>query len=118
VSAAAYTNSFAGTTATMLFDIDGASSTLALQNPPNDGTLSNIGALGVTVAGDGGMDIAGGANGLVLAALRTSAAGPSSLYRIDLATGAATLVNGAAMPAASAVGSGAVGLIDIAIAIR
>ena len=64
------------------------------------------------------MDIAGGANGLVLAALRTSAGGPSSLYRIDLATGAATLANGAATPAASAIGNGQIGLRDIAILIK
>ncbi|EZP37284.1 DUF4394 domain-containing protein [Janthinobacterium lividum] len=118
VTAAAYTNSFAGTTATMLFDIDTASAALALQNPPNDGTLVNVGALGVAVAGDVGFDIAGGANGLALAALRTSATGPSSLYRIDLATGGAVLSGGAATPAASAIGNGAVGLVDIAIALK
>ncbi|WP_338682146.1 DUF4394 domain-containing protein [Janthinobacterium sp. TB1-E2] len=118
VTAAAYTNSFAGTTATMLFDIDTASASLALQNPPNDGTLVNVGALGVAVAGDVGFDIAGGANGLALAALRTSATGPSSLYRIDLATGGAVLSGGAATPAASAIGNGAVGLVDIAIALK
>lgn len=118
VTAAAYSNSFAGTTATMLFDIDTASAALALQNPPNDGTLVNVGALGVAVAGDVGFDIAGGANGLALAALRTSATGPSSLYRIDLATGAAVPSGGAATPAASLIGSGAVGLVDIAIALK
>ena len=118
VTAAAYTNSFAGTSATMLFDIDTASASLALQNPPNDGTLVNVGALGVAVAGDAGFDIAGGANGLALAALRTSAAGPSSLYRIDLATGAAVLSGGAATPALSAIGNGTVGLVDIAIALK
>ena len=118
VTAAAYTNSFAGTTATMLFDIDTASAALALQSPPNDGTLVNIGALGVAAAGDVGFDIGGGANGLALAALRTSAAGPSSLYRIDLATGVAVLSGGAATPAASAIGNGAVGLVDISIALK
>ncbi len=117
VTAAAYTNSFAGTTATQLFDIDTATSSLALQNPPNDGTLTNIGSLGVTVAGDVGFDIAGGANGLALAALRTTATGASSIYRIDLATGAATLVNGATTPANSQVG-GATGLIDLAISFK
>ena len=91
---------------------------LALQNPPNDGTLVNVGPLGVTVAGDGGMDIGGGANGLVLAALRATAGGPSSLYRVDLATGAATLVNGAATPATSVIGSGTPGVRDIAIWLR
>lgn len=118
VTAAAYSNSFAGTTATMLFDIDTASASLALQNPPNDGTLVNVGLLGVAAAGDVGFDIAGGANGLALAALRTSAAGPSSLYRIDLATGAAVLSGGAATPAASVIGNGTVGLVDIAIALK
>ncbi|OEZ50472.1 hypothetical protein JAB1_15870 [Janthinobacterium sp. MP5059B] len=118
VTAAAYTNSFAGTTATMLFDIDTASASLALQNPPNDGTLVNVGLLGVAVAGDVGFDIAGGANGLALAALRTAATGPSSLYRIDLATGAAVLSGGAATPAASVIGNGTVGLVDIAIALK
>ncbi|WP_425251644.1 DUF4394 domain-containing protein [Janthinobacterium sp. NFX145] len=118
VTAAAYSNSFAGTTSTMLFDIDTASASLALQNPPNDGTLVNVGALGVAVAGDVGFDIAGGANGLALAVLRTSATGPSSLYRIDLATGAAVLSGGAATPAASAIGNGSVGLVDIAIALK
>jgi hypothetical protein len=118
VTAAAYSNSFAGTTATMLFDIDTASASLALQNPPNDGTLVNVGLLGVAAAGDVGFDIAGGANGLALAALRTAATGPSSLYRIDLATGAAVLSGGAAAPAASVIGNGTVGLVDIAIALK
>ena len=118
VTAAAYTNSYAGTTATMLYDIDLSSASLALQNPPNDGTLVNVGALGVAVAGDVGFDIAGGANGLVLAALRTGTTGPSSLYRIDLTTGAAVLLNGTATPGTSAIGAGAVGLVDIAIALK
>jgi hypothetical protein len=115
VTAAAYTNSYAGAASTMLYDIDGASASLALQNPPNDGTLVNVGALGLAVQGEGGMDIVGGANGLVLAALRTAVNGPSSLYRIDLATGAATPVNGAATPATSVIGSGLPGLRDLAI---
>lgn len=115
VTAAAYTNSFDGTTATMLFDIDTVSDNLLLQNPPNDGTLVNVGALGIDVAGDVGMDIAGGANGLVLAALRTSANGPTSLYRVNSTSGAATLVNGTADAGLSLVGTGTPGLRDIAI---
>jgi hypothetical protein len=118
VTAAAYTNSYPGTTSTTLYDIDSASASLAMQNPPNDGTLALVGPLRVTFAGDAGMDIAGGANGLALAALRAGAGGPSSLYRIDLATGAAVLVNGAATPAASVIGNGQVGLRDIALLIR
>ncbi|MET0982665.1 MAG: DUF4394 domain-containing protein [Telluria sp.] len=118
VTAGAYTNSYAGTTATTLYDIDNASASLAMQNPPNDGTLALVGPLGVAVAGDIGIDIAGGANGLALAALRTSAGGASSLYRIDLSTGAATPVNGAATPATSVIGNGQVSLRDLAILIR
>ena len=116
VTAAAYTNSYAGTTTTALYDIDIATASLALQNPPNDGTLVNVGSLGVAVAGDVGFDIAGGANGLALAALRTAPTGPSSLYRIDLATGAAALSGASA--AASLVGNGQVGLVDLAIVIK
>ncbi|OBV37955.1 DUF4394 domain-containing protein [Janthinobacterium psychrotolerans] len=118
ITAAAYTNSIAGTTSTALYDIDTASASLALQNPPNDGTLVNVGLLGVLPAGDVGFDIAGGANGLALAALRTTPTGPSSLYRIDLATGAAVFAGGAATPATSLVGNGQVGLSDLAIAIK
>ena len=118
VAAAAYTNSILNATTTQLFDVDSTSSVLALQNPPNDGTLVNVGPLGVTIAGDGGMDIAGGANGLVLAALRTTDGGPTSLYRVDITTGAGTLIGGAANPAASRIGSGMPGVKDIAIWLR
>lgn len=116
VTGAAYTNSYAGTATTALYDIDIATASLALQNPPNDGNLVNVGSLGVAAAGDVGFDIAGGANGLALAALRTAPAGPSSLYRIDLTTGAAALSGSNA--AVSLVGNGQVGLVDLAIAIR
>ena len=118
VTAAAYTNSFAGTGATMLFVADTASDNLALQNPPNDGTLTNIGPFGIDVTGDAGMDIAGGANGLVLAALRTGPGGPTTLYRVDLLTGAAVPINGTANPALSAIGATSVNLIDIAILLK
>jgi len=118
VAAAAYTNSILNATTTQLFDVDSASSVLALQNPPNDGTLVNVGPLGVTIAGDGGMDIAGGANGLVLAALRTTDGGPTSLYRVDITTGAGTLIGGATNPTASRIGSGMPGVKDIAIWLR
>lgn len=111
VTAAAYTNSFAGATSTVLFDIDSASASLTQQNPPNDGTLINVGALGVVAAGDGAMDIAGGANGLALAALRATPTGPSTLYRIDLSSGAATAIGAIA-------GATPVGLSDLAISLK
>jgi len=117
VTAAAYTNSIPNAATTQLFDIDLESDSLALQNPPNEGSLVNVGPLGVAVAGDAGFDIAGGANGIALAALRTTAGGPSSLYRVDLASGAATLAAGTANPALSVAGA-QLGLRDIAISFR
>ena len=91
VLGAAYTNSFAGTTSTRLFDLESNNSVLALQNPPNDGTLVNVGALGLNITGMAGLDIAGGDNGLVLAALRTGTTGAFTLRSISLLTGASSL---------------------------
>jgi len=99
VVAGAYTNSFAGTTATDLLDLEGNENVLARQSPPNDGTLVNLGAVGIPLNGQAAFDIAGGANGLALAALRGAGVGPFTLYTVSLTTGAATpfgAVNGAA----------------------
>ena len=63
---------------------------LALQNPPNDGILTDIGPLGLDITGFAAFDIAGGDNGLILAALRTGATGPFLLNTISLTTGATT----------------------------
>jgi Domain of unknown function (DUF4394) len=79
VHAAAYSNTFAGTTATTLFNLEGASDVLTQQVPPNDGTLVNVGAFGVDISG------------LALAALRPSGSGPYLLNSVALTTGAATL---------------------------
>jgi hypothetical protein len=93
VVAAGYTNSFAPTpAATQLFDIDLATNSLQLQNPPNDGVLTAVGALdpAMTFSGTGGFDIAGGDNGLSLASLTAMGATQPSLYRVNLKTGATT----------------------------
>lgn len=94
IAAAAYTNSFAASTATQLYVIDANSAGLSLQAPPNDGVLSSVNSLGVnlTDANAIGFDIAGGGNGFALATLLADGATQSSLYRITLATGQATLV--------------------------
>lgn len=115
VLAAAYANSFAGTTTTVLYDLEANSNVLAIQNPPNNGTLVDVGALGVDIAGSGGFDIAGGGNGLALAALRVGTTGPMSLYAINLTTGAATFYRGLAADAAQIGGAGGVPLVDLAI---
>ena len=46
ITAAAYTNSFAGTASTTLFVIDAANATLYTQNPPNNGTLAGAAGRG------------------------------------------------------------------------
>jgi len=115
----AYTNSFAGTTSTRLFDIDAALDVLSEQTPPNNGTLVDVAGagLGLDVSGQGAIDIAGGDNGLVLAALRVGSTGPYSLYTVSLTTGAATLYRNTSGNAALSQIGGAAGpaLTDIAI---
>lgn len=86
ITAAAYTNSFAGTTATALYNIDALLNKLVLQNPPNDGGLVTIGELGVDFGLVGGFDIFSTPEGENSA----FAASDGQLYSIDLQTGAAT----------------------------
>ena len=89
VIAAAYTNSFAGTASTQLFDLEAIADFLTLQNPPNSGTLTNQGTtgLGLDISNFAGFDIAGGQNGLVLGAVRANDTGPFLLRTISLTTG-------------------------------
>jgi hypothetical protein len=106
VTAAAYTNSYVFppgvTPATTLYVIDVLGAQLMIQAPPNNGNLTAVGSLGAgsfydpAVPSPSGFDIAAGNNGVVLAAFQRPSATPgvleafSRLYRIDLATGAAT----------------------------
>ena len=97
-NAVAYTNVFAGAAATTLYAIDAATNKLYIQNPPNAGTLTEVGALGVdfdavagfkiqpsvTVATSGSAVISGSG----YAALTVG--GVSGLYSINLTTGQAT----------------------------
>ncbi len=92
VVASAYTNSTAGATTTTLFNLDAARNTLVIQNPPNNGTLVTVGPLGLTVGPNAGFDIAG-SDGVAYAALQIPGNDASSaLHRINLTTGAATLI--------------------------
>ncbi|GGX21006.1 hypothetical protein GCM10007242_30210 [Pigmentiphaga litoralis] len=117
VAAAAYTNSFAGTTATALYDMERTSNVLSLQNPPNDGTLVDVGPLGTTIGTRVGFDIGGGANGLAVATSSTTATGPSKLFSVNIATGALTAITPAAPDASTGLVGGAAGplLTDIAV---
>ena len=94
VVAAAYRQSFPMTTATQLVDIDLATNSLQLQNPPNDGTLTPIGTLDptLTFTNVAGFDIAGGDDGLPLSALQPTGSAQSVLYKVNLKTGAVASV--------------------------
>lgn len=90
VTSAAYTNSYAGATATTLFTIDTTTNSLFKQDPPNLGTLVSVGALGIDVGGENGFDI-GGTSNTAYAALTVGSA--TKIYSINTSTGATTLVS-------------------------
>ena len=83
VSEVAYTNNTAGATTTTLYAIDVNTDKMFIQNPPNNGTLVEVGPLGVDAQGAAGFDIT--ANGFGFAALRVG--GKSELYVVNLTTG-------------------------------
>jgi hypothetical protein len=87
VSHAAYTNNVAAATSTTLYDIDAALGVLATQQPPNDGTLTTVGSLGVAADGRGGFDIA--QDGMALAALTPAGSTRTRIYAVNLSTGRA-----------------------------
>ena len=112
-----HSSSFADARSTVLYDLDAANAVLAQKIPPNDGTLVNVGALSVPFSSTAAMDIAGGANGSVLVALRTGAAGPYTLYTVSLTTGAATLFRNTTGDATHSLIGGGAGppVLDMAI---
>jgi hypothetical protein len=87
VTASAYTNNFAGTTSTILYNIDVMTDKLTRQDPPNNGTQVEVGNLGVNAEDASGFDI-GGRSNMAYATLLVG--GRSSVYAINLTTGAAT----------------------------
>ena len=94
IGAVAYTNSFAGTLTTALYDYDQMLNVISNQNPPNDGALITIGASGIMqnlTDPTSDMDILykEGMNTAYLTA-NTGVATFDHLYALDLATGATT----------------------------
>jgi trimeric autotransporter adhesin len=86
VTASGYTNNVKAAPSTMLYNIDAAQDVLVFQDPPNDGTLKTVGALGFDFPTLGGFDIFTDSKGTNTAyALSTT-----SLYIIDLPTGKGT----------------------------
>ncbi len=93
---AAYTNSDTNpATGTTLYYVDSFLGTLVTTSNPNGGVLSTIGSLGVNTEVFVGFDIlSDGFGGNTAYALLKPVGGQTSLYGINLATGAATLVGG------------------------
>ncbi len=76
-------------TATLLYVIDQAQDTLYVQNPPNMGTLTTPVKLSADVGNDVGFDIAGTSN---TAYVTNAGSKVTTLYRLDLASGAMTRI--------------------------
>lgn len=87
LGAAAYTNNFAGATSTMLFVIDTNTDKVYLQDPPNNGTLVERGALGINIDGANGFDIGSMSQKAYLVA---TVGTTTNIYTINTTTGAAT----------------------------
>lgn len=89
ITSIAYTNNISGAATTELFDIDATTGKLYKQTPPNNGTLVEVGSLGVTYTGKGGFDI----NADNTVALATFNVGTTTkLYSVNLATAATTFL--------------------------
>lgn len=87
VVAGAYTNSWKGTQATTLYNIDAATGALVTQAPPNDGILNTVGSLGMAISGPVAFNIVASQPDKNDAWLATG----GSLYSVDLKTGKATM---------------------------
>ncbi|WPR77608.1 DUF4394 domain-containing protein [Algoriphagus sp. NG3] len=88
-SGAAYTQNFAGTTATALYVVDAQNDMLYQVSPPNDGVLVEIGALGIDITDDNGFDI-GGTSDMAYGVFTVE--GAPGVYSVNLMSGAATKV--------------------------
>lgn len=98
IVANAYNQNYTTQMATRLYNIDMATNALLLQFPAAGGQNATIGTLLTDAtttpafASNATFDIAGGEDGLSIAALQPSGATQSTLYRVNLLTGAATSV--------------------------
>ncbi|WP_406698905.1 DUF4394 domain-containing protein [Singulisphaera sp. Ch08] len=111
VVGSAYRNNFPGASATTLYQIDSHLDILAIQSPPNDGTLATVGSLGVDATSVVGFDILttgekANPTNQAIAALQVG--GSTGLYTVNLATGSATLVG--------TIGDGATQIVGMTVA--
>ncbi|WP_231464164.1 MULTISPECIES: DUF4394 domain-containing protein [unclassified Pedobacter] len=87
VTGSAYTNNVAAAASTVLFNIDSTGDRLYKQDPPNAGTLVDVGALGVNVEASNGFDI-GSTSGIAYGLFTVGTT--QRVYTVNLTTGAAT----------------------------
>jgi hypothetical protein len=100
----AYTNSYIGAATTDLYDIDSTTDRLLHQVVPNNGTLNDVGGLGLTASDTLGFEIASLASvDHGFAALTVGAT--TGLYTINLATGGAIFLGN--------IGAGSVPVISL-----
>ncbi len=103
IVASAYTNNFANSTTTTLYNIDATLDLLVTQNPPNAGTLNTIGPIGVDATAQTSLDILSDALGNDIGFMSIG----SNLYLVSLSSGSATLIGslGASVTAIAVSGS-------------
>lgn len=92
IMATAYTNSVSGAMTTVQYGIDAQTNQLFIQAPPNDGTQTLVGDLGINIGKGVSLDIVFNTD---TATNTAYAASRASLFSIDLETGAATLIGDA-----------------------
>lgn len=103
VGAVAYTNQDQDpATGTQLYGLDLVARSLVLIDPPNSGTLSTVGSLGIQPASSAGFDIVGPTTAFASTIILP---GVTGFYSVDLGTGAASLI-----------GTNVTQLVDIAAA--
>lgn len=102
-TAAGYTNSFAAACRTKLFVVDTAGGNLLLQDPPNDGKLTVVGALGGDSTQVTSFEIASASDGKQHAFIVQSSAQETKLWDVDLSTGAASNARAVALQASETV---------------
>jgi hypothetical protein len=87
VSASAYTNNFTGAATTVLYNIDPLGDRLYKQDPPNAGTLVDVGPLGINIESANGFDI-GSTSGIAYGLFTVGTT--QKIYTVNLTNGTAT----------------------------
>jgi len=95
IGGSAYTNNTAGSPTTTLFDLDIELNLIAIQNPPNAGTLNTVGPTGIISNSieRAGLDIVTDSGGTNQAfAFMSTQNDPNGFYTVNLGTGGVTFV--------------------------